>query len=352
MLHKKRKQEEMGGSDSFLDVLSNIVGILIILVMIAGVKLQSTQNNPPVNTADAATIKKETAENLKIIEAKYAEGQKKYESAMQMQNSVEETLANKNMLEEQLAVQKQEYAAMFSLLTEARETVDILAQSKGKDEGEKAELLRQIQEVDAKLSQLDKTRNWIQSNRPKATVLENIPTPIGKTVEEKEVHFRLIGGSIVYVPIPELLEKMKNEYYENRKRYEKQAVNTGTVGVVDSFTAEFVLRSYDKMVRDTYGSSIGRMTEIESINFVPVREPLGQSVKEAVSLPDSDFNRRLSGLRQDVYTLTFWVYPDSFEEFRELKQLLYSKGYRIAARPLEFGMPIAGSSNGSKSTSQ
>ncbi|MCL2743885.1 MAG: hypothetical protein FWE67_08540, partial [Planctomycetaceae bacterium] len=306
----------------------------------------------PDNTVDETVLQKEADEHLKSIEVKYREGLQKSETITQLQGSVDETLAQKESLEELLEMQKREYAAAFSLLSDAREAVDLLAESKGKDEKEKTELLRQIQETDAKLQQLDNTRNWIQANRPKATVLENIPTPIGKTVEDKEAHFRLRGGNIVYVPIPELLEKMRNEYHDNRKRYEKQAVNTGVVGPVSNFSAEFVLRSYDRMIRDSYGSSIGRMTEIESIEFIPIHEPIGQLVKEALAQPDSEFNLRLRDWRQDVYTITFWVYPDSFEEFRQLKQLLYSKGYRIAARPMEFGMPISGSSSGSKSTAQ
>jgi hypothetical protein len=51
-------------------------------------------------------------------------------------------------------------------------------------------------------------------------------------------------------------------------------------------------------------------------------------------------------------TLTFWVYSDSFDAQRQLQDYAQSKGWRVAARPLPDGIPIAGSPQGSKSLAQ
>ena len=50
--------------------------------------------------------------------------------------------------------------------------------------------------------------------------------------------------------------------------------------------------------------------------------------------------------------VTFWVYPDSFEMFRKLRDHVYERGHDVAGRPLPAGTPIAGSRNGSASRGQ
>src|SRR6185437_9133576 len=49
-----RQDAEAVGSDSFLDVVTNIVGILIILVMVVGIRVK---NSPPVSPNDDETKK-------------------------------------------------------------------------------------------------------------------------------------------------------------------------------------------------------------------------------------------------------------------------------------------------------
>jgi len=51
-------------------------------------------------------------------------------------------------------------------------------------------------------------------------------------------------------------------------------------------------------------------------------------------------------------TLTFWVYPDSFELYRSLQKHAHSLGFQVAGRPLPFGVPIAGSPAGTRSAGQ
>jgi hypothetical protein len=57
-------------------------------------------------------------------------------------------------------------------------------------------------------------------------------------------------------------------------------------------------------------------------------------------------------LSPNRYTITIWTYPDSFDEFRKLKKILYQQGYAVAGRPLPEGMPIGASPSGSKSSAQ
>jgi hypothetical protein len=51
-------------------------------------------------------------------------------------------------------------------------------------------------------------------------------------------------------------------------------------------------------------------------------------------------------------TITLWCYPDSFEEFRGLREELHRLGIPTAGRPMPEGAPIGGSTDGSKSVVQ
>ena len=51
----------------------------------------------------------------------------------------------------------------------------------------------------------------------------------------------------------------------------------------------------------------------------------------------------LGAFNPNAVTVTVWVYPDSFPEFRELKEELYQLGFLTASRPMPDGQPISGS---------
>jgi hypothetical protein len=175
-------------------------------------------------------------------------------------------------------------------------------------------------------------------------VLENIPTPMSKMVgEEKEIHVRLLGGKIVYVPLVELIGQLRRHVSEELNRYVRQQTSVGKVGPVENFELEFLLTSYEM---PTPGIAL-RYAEV-----VPKNERMGQPLREALASPQSEFLRKLSAFRRDIYTVTVWVYPDSFEEYQELKRFLHDLGYTVAARPIEMGTPISASPFGSRSSTQ
>lgn len=344
----------MGGQDSFLDIISNIVGILIILVMIAGVRAQ----NAPVAISSVEENQEENEieyaddTRLETLKNQYETSQEKINEALRLRDSIEATAEQMEELAQQTELRQFEQAKLFNAMVELRAELNIRAESKDQATRERLELQRQIQEIDAQLVEMERTRTWMASNRPKATVMENIPTPISKTVEDKEAHFRLLNGRIAYVPIRELMDKLNGEVALNQNKFLRQPTSSGIIGAIDNFNLEYLLVSHDALIRDAYGTGIGKRLEIDHVNFVPVRDTVGQAIDEALTSQDSDFMKRLRGYRQDIYTITFWVYPDSFEHFRTVKQFLYERGYQVAARPLEFGKPISGSPRGSKSASQ
>jgi len=68
--------------------------------------------------------------------------------------------------------------------------------------------------------------------------------------------------------------------------------------------------------------------------------------------PASEFRGRIANCRPQNTTVTIWVYPDSFDDFRALKAELFRLGYLTAARPMPMGEPIAGSPSGHRSAAE
>jgi hypothetical protein len=352
-MFKRRKKNneaaEMGGSDSFLDVVSNIVGILLILVMIAGVRAQSSKEQRPVepNVNEAATPNSEITQK----EEEYAAAAEKLAP---VQNHIGAMNVETELLTQNLELQSAEYAKYFDLLTSLRADIELKAEEKNLGVKEKIEQQRQLQDIDVKLAQIARTQEWIRQNRPKATVIENIPTPLSKSVgdSDKEIHFRLLGGNIVYVPFPELMEKLKGEVVQNQNRFKKSQLTEGRLGPMDDFYLDYLIGCYDAPVRDAYGMGIGKQIILEYAELQPANEAMGQSLQNTLKNPSSPIMQRLKNCRQDIYTITVWVYPDSYKEYRELRQLLYERGYKVAGRPMEHGKPISGSPRGSRSAAQ
>ena len=333
MIRKRKTTEiELGGQDSFLDLVSNIVGILIILVMVAGVRAQYSS----ANVSEPQT--------LANLERQFEEMQAKEEKAIQLRGEVEDLQIQTEIIAEQIRRQSLEYAALFDVMTSARVAIDLAAEEKSQTFKEKIEYQRQLLETNARLEQINREKAHLQQIRPQATVMENIPTPMSKMVgEDKEIHVRLLGGKVVYVPLAELVIQLRRHVNEEQHRYARQQTSVGNVGPIDNFELEFLLKSFQV-------PSPGIALQYGEV--VPKFEPIGQPLREALASPQSEFLRKLFLFRRDIYTVTVWVYPDSFEEYQELKRYLHNLGYSVAARPMSMGDPISVSPHGSRSSTQ
>jgi len=336
-LRKRKNTEiELSGQDSFLDLVSNIVGILIILVMVAGIRAQYSSANVP------------DSQVLVHLEEKYQELQTKENAALQLRSDVEELKVQSAIVAEQIFLQSESYADLFDLMTSMRAGIDLAAEEKSQTFKEKIEYQRRLMETNAKLEQIDRARTHFRQIRPKATVVENLPTPLSQRVENKEIHLRLLGGHVVVVPLVELMIQLEGHVGEEKTRYFRQQTSTGKVGPIGNFELEFFLETYEVPMNGGIGTRIG----LHYAEAVPTFEPLGQPLRQALASPQSEFRRKLAAFQKHLYTVTIWLYPDSFEEYQELKQFLQEQGYSVAARPMVMGSLIGMSPNGTKSSTQ
>jgi len=324
--------DRSAGQDSFLDVVTNIVGILIILVMVIGARVRQIILEPP----DAAATPAVAA---------------LLDEATELGQTVTSTETEIDGLEAQIAEVEHEAAATaqarLDLATAVAATKHELERRKAAADVASVARAEQAARRRALVAEIHQCTLAAQGlGHPQATTEEVLayPTPIGRTVNGDEIHFRLAEGRIAYVPLEELFELAKAHTRRNADSLSNLAARVVTVGPARDFNLDYVVET--KIDR-----SRGQVL-VRSREWVvrPVGPTVGEPVAEALR-PTSRFRGVLSGVKPDT-TVTVWCYPDSFEGYRAIRAELHRLGIPTAGRPLPEGAPIGGSTEGSKSVVQ
>ena len=182
------QNDESPDHDSFLDIVANIVGILVILVVVV---TASAKQLPSLSiTADQ--------EQLDAVAAARQEAKSKESEVYQLDNAIKH-------LDHELKARRAERDLMATWI--AAKEDEIAEQRESLDGNQQVEFDLQNQ-LTTEQAQLERIRESLSAalEAPKNVVkLENYPTPIGKTVYGKEIHFRLLKNRVTYVPIDELV---------------------------------------------------------------------------------------------------------------------------------------------------
>ncbi len=201
------------------------------------------------------------------------------------------------------------------------------------------------------LDDLTRRRQTVENYRAQPVVIRHLPTPLAKTVFGKEEHFRLLGGRIVYVPMNELVAKLRAEWRQKIWKLKNAPSITETIGPVRGFRMRYTLRHAQHVTQTSAGMVRQSVIELDGFELVQAAGDLGEPIDEALA-PGSAFRSILAGSDPQQTTVTIWTYPDSFDAFRRVKQDLYKLGFLTAGRPMPDGMPIGGSPQGSKSSAE
>lgn len=313
------------GTDSFLDVITNFVGILIILVMVVGDQARKAVL-PLVQPPDLTQVKAAEVE------------------AARMEDEIRSVADQMQVVTAELRARTYERDQVQTLL--AALDHDLATRRASLDEADRAQydLERDLALANEELKKIKDEKQQLASGDEASTItIESYPTPIGKTVNGEEAHFQLLGGRIVFVPFDALIDRLRVTAREYLTKMNASSDLTDTIGPIGGFRMRFVIDSFD--------SPQGRYLQVAHVELLPVSSRMGETLDEALA-PNSDFQDKLSMLSPNRYTITIWTYPDSFDEFRKLKKILYEQGYAVAGRPLPEGMPIGASPSGSKSSAQ
>ena len=330
---------ESFGSDSFLDIVANMVGILIILVMVVGLRVKNAADfpvvaeEPPVPKIDLAPLEDE-ARSLEADSRKLVRQAAEFEG---------------------LTASRYEERAELALLVSAREKTledrknQLAAGERDAFEVQQSLLLEksQLKSLEAEIEAL------VYSPQKDVIKIKTYPTPISRTVYGREAHFQIRRGRLALVPLDQLVEELKRNLQSKSFRADEINEITETVGPIADFRMRYSLERVT-VPPQKMGNSItpgGTMIRTTQFTLLPTSDQIGETYADAMAR-DSKFQRTLADLDPRRVTITLWAYADSFEEYRLLREYLYEQGYTVAGRPLPEGQPISGSPYGSKSNAQ
>lgn len=340
MSRRNRQEEALGDHDSFLDIVANIVGILIILVVLVGVRAKHTPVVASISDPTRQAVVTEVRDDLAAEQRIHADI---LELNRQGQKLSDEAVMRDRRRDE-LAVR----VAVFERLVELqRDQLDVDAQTD-------YDLQWRLAKQQAKLDETIRDSILAQSEKSdvKPIDLEHHPTPISHTVHGKEIHIQLRDSRVVIVPFDKLIEQFKGEFERKAYRLQHQRELTDKMGPIDGFRLRYTIERID-VTPELYQQTkrTGSIIRLRRVEFLPTSKHLGETLEQALA-NGSEFRRMLALYRPARTTVTLWTYPDAFDDFQKLKKLLYQQGFTTAARPLPFDVPISASPDGSRSAAQ
>jgi hypothetical protein len=338
------------GQDSFLDVVANIVGILIIVVMLVGVR-----------SKDAFIAAKKAQATQALSSTAPPPTLASHDQAAQLEGARREVMDLRNEVEK-LDGRTQSAAAESSRLLQTRNALQqlavaaeqLIAEERGKldqSQQNQFDLRRQLQAAENELEDLAAAKVAIENTASDVEVLKHMPTPMAKTVFGEEAHFRLLGGNLVYVPLTELAALLQKEAKLKFYKLEEASEVTETLGPIGGFHLKYTLHRTKVAMNTSQGTVVRDAGDLKNFIVVPDAAVLGEPLDEALAA-GSSFRERLKRYDPNRTTITVWTYPDSFNDFRRLKEELFRLGYLTAGRPMPEGQPIGGSPQGSRSAAQ
>ena len=327
------------GQDAFLDIVANLVGILIILIVIVGAQAGAAAR-------DVVAVDQDLESDI-------------HQAVLQTQRQ-ELALKKLEIDNEQLETLIDHEKAYARQLTEVRhqrlvelETVRQMVQKQTKDLEQKdrdaflaktnqQNLQQKLTDAKATLAALNSAEVSSESDT-KTETIDHYPSPIARTVFSKEIHFRLFKGKLEWVPLDELVETMKQHWrlISENKSFQK---TKQTVGPVGNFRLQYDL--------DSRGEGANRRVQFRKFSLIPVDQNVGEPVDLALQSSQSQWSTRLANYSPKSTTVSVWAYPDSYQEHSEIKKWLHTHGYQMASWPMEHGRLISGSPDGFKTSAQ
>jgi hypothetical protein len=350
MYRRRRQVREIPFSfDSFLDVVANVCGIIIRLILVAWVGARSyhavaahkaLEDAPPATTVPSAADPLEPA--LARQRAELEKEQKRLLDQLRQQQQVQALTAN----------QQEQLAAL-----QASEVQ--LANDRQQVEKSSTDQLRAAQTAQLTLAELKQRSDRLAAElrelecQPATTKTLHYRTPISRPVHTDELHFECQGGRICFIDLQAFLIEIHRDLEDKAKVLKTQWEANGVAGPVGAYRLRYTLDRERGPVdlgglpnRDTpfrYGLA-GWVVE-------PITQTRGETAEEALQ-PGSHFRRLIEALDPEQGVVTLWVYPDSFALYRQLRDYMHEHNIEVAGRPMPLGLPIASSRQGTASRGQ
>ena len=332
---------DMPGQDAFLDVLTNMVGIIILLVVVIGIRtsraaMKAAAEQQPLPAAEA------TASKDALLDARRA--------ALVAKQDAESLIRQVVDVHGETSLREQERQYLSTFVAAFEQELKDRRSELSADQQRDFDLRRQLVQSQATLENLTREQVALLSQPTEVEAIENQPTPLARRSTGREVLLHLSAGHLAVIP-EELVTETINDVKENIWRLKSQDGFIGTVGPISGFRLRYsvelvpvhgIARDDSEMSAAPYKLSPMVRPELIWYEIIPERSPLGDPVDKAIE-PNSELRQVLHDHPPDTATVVIAVYPDSIRELHQLKRELYAAGYATAEVPCVAGRPIKGS---------
>lgn len=384
--------EQEFGSDSFLDIIANIVGILIILIVVAGLRVahQPPESSAPAEEVAAADVlTPDTSDDEPVLSegppefpVVLPEEEPDHEAELQLATLLDE-IAD---VEVELQDLTEQIKSLERQLEERNRTRNMLMVKNSDLEEEREALTDRLDELKRKLSEIASTGTEInetlaslsdrklavmqrldsisEQTRSLREILENVETvaeptdqlkhrilPVSRsTSQTPPIHFRLEGGRVAVVPLERLVDRAHSQLRRRMATLRKLGRMTVQAGPENGFTMEYQARLVS--IRGMTGLGGMAVRPAHQFEVRPSLSVRSETVDQAVE-PGSRFRQILEAAEPGT-VVTIWVYDSDrdFEHYAKLRDFAYRMRHEVAAWPLENGKHISGSSSGYRPSSQ
>ncbi|MGI9428626.1 MAG: hypothetical protein ACR2NM_08210 [Bythopirellula sp.] len=353
-MQRAKFQSAESSDDSFLDVVANVVGVLIILVMLVGaqasrsVKLAESESLPPDSTDELVVA----APTLELAAMRTELDQAK--DAVRISHRAIRDLGGKiTRLNHEVVAYDQQRVELATHRALLEEDLQRRKEDLAEDKQREFDVQRQLGERKLDLDELNQEQLSLIAAPGEVTEVECVPTPIARLVEGKSIHLRLSKGLVSVVPFEALMDEVQYDIEGTKRRLLQRGRTVETYGPLDGYRLKLTvaqIRSPSSVVGPLVGQSpriqIGWEAEI-----IPVSTEIGQNVEQSL-LPGGALHKYLMSQRQKKPAVIVWLYTDSFDQFRPLKRALWEMGFSLATRPMKPGTNIKASPRGTRAAAQ
>jgi hypothetical protein len=345
----RRPREIAFSLDSFLDLVANVVGIIIRLILVAWVGARSykavtaipvpehaaptSAAQPPIDDTARLELdrnRKELEETQDRLLAQLRKLQELHRGNLETGKEISLTAARHQALEKEAGNLDR------ALKEQTKFTVAVAASLE--------DLRKRRQRLDEEIRALEK--------QPSAKKVLRYRTPVSHPVQTDEVHFECCAGRVAFIDVAAFLAEIKEWFHEKAQEPSFRWPSEGVTSPAGAFRARYVLEFETAPLNSFLGGTAERRPRgLAGWTVEPIAFERGEKLETAL-VPTSAFRQIVDALDPNTSVVTFWVYADSFPLYRRLRDYLYERGIEVAGRPLPIGHPIGFSRHGTVSRGQ
>ena len=340
MIRRRRKVREIEFSfDSFLDVVANVVGIILRLILVAWVGARSYKAVLPATPAPALT-QEEIAQIPDPQDPRTPQVERERRERAQTQAQLLEQLKEWQKFRRDSTLTAEELAR----LTAHARDIDGTKNDLEKKTQEETQAVRVVALSLAEIQ--ERSRHVVEE----ITALRKAPpmkqtlryrTPVSHPLQSEELLFECRQGRVALIDIGGFLEDVQRALH-------------GQAGDVLRDT-----RQYSGLTEPIGPFRLRYALELNALNskpecsweVEPVTPDRGEPMETALA-SGSEFRRVIDSIEPAQTAVTLCVYPDSFPLYRKLRDYLHERDIVVAGRALPAGASIAASRHGTASRGQ